>query len=601
KDKESKEKFFELFFNDLSLVEKIIKSNQDVDNFFIIFESLYFNDFKLLTLPQIAKRVANIECYLTPNTQKIIDNLLLLNQVSKGDPLANKVNAIKLYDEYRIRTHSSIPDIKGRMNNLEYSMVDMHSPEIISNGIGKYMYPNNSLASSCLTPAGKASSCLEHGAINENGRFFKITINGCILAYSWVWRAGDIICFDNIEVTEEIKAIPNFNSLILNIYKSASEEIIKISELHEKQPLKAAIVGCNPIDILTNTVETLTPVKLLVKENFKPNKSEKLYLADSKDNQYLLSGTLDDSIDTEDRESIYRYQRPPIKEFKDIPYKALKEELNSIYFDYCLYTGISYHTINLEYESGYLGEDWFIGYKSDGSYDVYYAHPSEESLKEMQRFIDLNNVIVKPKVYIAKDYSQIDYYLSENIYDINHDAVKEYLESLIEIFTDYSQFGYFHGTVGNIKAIGQILLDNAITSSAFGNHPGGGGSNGSHFICVAEIGSHVYNTYSTNEGFIISPNICTFKTGIIPLTNSANNLTKSRCIIRPKGSIGECQVLDYISLDSVDCMTINPENIENIAKILYLQEYAKRDIPLVTKRTFKKIDKSELKRLIKLK
>ena len=601
KDKNAKEKFVDLLFNDLSLVEKIIKSGKDVESFFIIFENLYLNDFKLLTLPQIAKRVANFECYLTPNTQKIIDNLLLLNQVNKGEPLANKVNAIKLYDEYRMRTQSSIPDIKESMNNLEYSMVDMHSPEIISNGIGKYMYPNNSLASSCLTPAGKASSCLEHGAINENGRFFKITINGRILAYSWVWRAGDIICFDNIEVTEESKAIPNFSSLIINIYKAASEKIIKISEMYEPKPIKAAIVGCNPIDILTNELEALPPVKSFVKENFKPNQSENLYLTDSKDNQYLLTGTLDESIETEDRECVYHYQRPAIKEFKDIPYKKLKEELNSIYFDYCLYTGISYNSINLDYEYGYLGEDWFIGYRNDGTYDVYYAHPSEESLKEMQRFVDLNNVIVKPKVYIAKDYSEIDYYLSETSYDINHDAVKEYLESLKEIFNEYSQFGYFHGTDGDIKAIGQILLDNAITSSAFGNHRGGGGSNGSHFICVAEIGSSAYETYNRNEGFIISPNICAFKTGIIPLSTSMTDLIKSRCIIRPTGVAGERQVLDYISLDSIDCITINPENIENMAKILYLQEYAKRDIPLVTNQTFKKIDKSELKRLIKLK
>lgn len=600
-DNKIKEKFVDLLFDDLSHVEKIIKSVKDVDNFFIVFESLYLNDFKLLTLPQIAKRVANFECYLNPNTQKIIDNLLLLNQVSKGNPLDNKVNAIKLYDEYRMRKHSSIPDIRGNMNNLEYSMVDMHSPEIISNGIGKYMYPNNSVASSCLTPAGKASSCLEHGAINENGRFFKVTINGRILAYSWVWRAGDIICFDNIEVTEESQSIPNFSSLILNIYQKASEEIIKISESQEKNPIKAAIVGCNPIDILSNELKTLTPITSMVKETFKPNKGENLYLTDSKDNQYLLSGTLNDSINTEDRECVYHYQRPQIKEFKDIPYEILKRELNSIYFDYCLYTSTSYNAIKLDYESGYLGEDWFIGYKKDGTYDLYYANPNEETLAEIQKFIDLSNVIIKPQINIAKDYSELDYYLFRNSYNINHKELKEYLASIKETFNDYSKFGYFHGVRGDIKYVGQILLDNAITSSAFGNHPGGGGSNGSHFICVAEIGSSIYNIYCDYEGFIISPNICAFKTGIITVSNSVADITKSRCLIRPTGGSGEFQVLDYISLDSVDCMTINPENIENIAMILYLQEYTNRDIPLVTKRDFKKIDKNELKRLIKLK
>lgn len=601
KEPASKEKFLSIIFSDLKELKNILKKQKDVESFHIVFESLYMSGFKTLTLPQIVKRVENYECYITPNAQKIIDNLLLLNYVSKGSPLANKVNAIKLYDEYRLREYSSIPDIKGEYNNLEYSLVDMHAPEIISNGIGEYIYPSNTLASSCLTPAGKASSCMEHGATNPHGRFFKITINGHVLAYSWVWRAGDILCFDNIEVTSESKFIPNFQNIILRIYKKASEDIINISATSEEKPIKASIVGCNPIDVLAGELSELTSVKSLVKENFKPNNSEKLYLTDSKENQYLLYGTLDDSIQTEDVNPIYKYQRPKVREFADVPYKELISELNSIYFDYCLYASKAYTTLWVNYEYGYLGEDWFIGYKSDGKYDLYYGNPKEETLKEIRQFVDLNNVVVKPRVHIAKDYSSLEYYLSKDNYDIKVSDLKEYLNSLKEEFKDYSQNGYFHGTGGNIKAIGQILMDGAITSSSFGKHYGGGGSNGSHFICVAEIGSSIYDSYSYHEGFIISPDICAFKTAVISVNADVQDLTNSRSVIRPSGGAGECQVLDYISLDSVDCMTITPDHPENIAQILYLQEYTGQDIPLVTRGTFKKLDKNELKRLIKLK
>lgn len=600
-DEKRKKKFIDVLFNDLKLTEKHLKDKKIAKNISVIFESLYSNDFKPLTLEQIVKRAENFECYLTPNTQKIIDNLLLLNQVSKGDPLANKVNAIKLYDEYRIRKISSIPDINGIFDNLEYSMVDMHSPEIISNGIGKYMYPNANVASSCLTPAGKAASCMEHGATNPNGRFFKVTINGKIVAYSWVWRAGDILCFDNIEVTEESKAIPNFNNLLLRIYRQASKDIIDISSSSEEKPIKAALVGCNPIDVLADELSNLTSIKSIVKENFKPNKSDKLYLEDSKNNQYLLYGIIDESTSIEEREPIYKYKRPKIKKFSDISYKELKLELNSIYFDYCLYTNKSYTSLKDEYESGYLGEDWFIGYKNDGTYDIYYANPTEETLQEIQEYVDLDNVIIKPKIYVAKDYSSLDYYLSSESYVINTKDLNEYLKSIKEVFSEYSKNGYFHSTSGDIKKIGCILLDGAITSSVFGNHPGGGGNNGSHFICVAEIGSVIYQSYCRSEGFIINPNICTFKTGIINVPYNSNEIIDSRCIIRPSGGTGERQVLDYISLDSVDCMTVDPTSLDNIAKILYIQEYTKHDIPLVTMENFKKIDKKELKRLIKLK
>ena len=64
-----------------------------------------------------------------------------LNFVHKGMPLSEKVEGIKLYNSYRFRLYSSIPDIKGKVNNCEYEMVDMHSEDIISNGIEKYTAP----------------------------------------------------------------------------------------------------------------------------------------------------------------------------------------------------------------------------------------------------------------------------------------------------------------------------------------------------------------------------------------------------------------------------------------------------------------------------
>ena len=46
--------------------------------------------------------------------------------------------------------------------------------------------------------------------MNPNGRFFKITRNANIVAYSWVWRRGEVLCFDNIELTEEVEKIKDY-------------------------------------------------------------------------------------------------------------------------------------------------------------------------------------------------------------------------------------------------------------------------------------------------------------------------------------------------------------------------------------------------------
>ena len=141
---------------------------------------------------------------LLPHNYFLFPYLEKLNLVAKGDPFREKLAGISLYEEYRHRLTSTIPDMKGKYQGCDYEMVDLHSPEILSNGIGRYLFPNGEKVSSCLTPNGKAASCLRHGALNPNGRFFKVMHQDKLIAYSWFWRSGEVVCFDNIEITEEV-------------------------------------------------------------------------------------------------------------------------------------------------------------------------------------------------------------------------------------------------------------------------------------------------------------------------------------------------------------------------------------------------------------
>lgn len=162
------------------LLKEDITVLSDSNNFKLvmdIYECLYKNDFHFekgerITLNRIKKIMNSCEYILYPNNRHISKNLEKLNFVCKGEPLIEKIEGIKLYNDYRFRLVSSIPDISGRVGIYSYQMVDMHDPDIISNGIGEYVLPQQKFMSSCLTPNGKAAFCLRHGAVNEQGRFF---------------------------------------------------------------------------------------------------------------------------------------------------------------------------------------------------------------------------------------------------------------------------------------------------------------------------------------------------------------------------------------------------------------------------------------------
>ncbi|MCX4365244.1 MAG: hypothetical protein OSJ70_05675 [Bacilli bacterium] len=598
-DKE-REEFLNIIIRDISL---LIKNRDNLNVLFKLFRHLKDENYPRITLNKLVKRVMSFEYALLPNVECLKDDLLRLDLVSKGEPIDNKIEGVKLYNDYRLREQSSIPDIEGRYKNLSYSTVDMHSTEIISNGIGNYLYPENKKGSSCLTPAGKASSCLFHGAINPHGRFFKVTINGKIVAYSWLWRAGDVLCFDNIEVTDRALDIPDYETTIMNIYLKAAGDFVKISTREEKNPLKVVVVGKNKIDMLNEPFDGLDKVRDYCANNFRPNNSDNLYLEDSKDTQYVLCGKIDDDLNTEDTNYFYYYQSKKGTSFDEWSWNYLYKLINSIYFDYCLYNNQKYERLTTSYTRGFIGDDWVIGYKEDGSYDLFYRTVNERIFKEISSYLSISiDSLTKNPIIITHDYTGLDYLLDRNNYDINVGELKEYLKNVRDTISSVTKEDFYH-TPHSMENFGHIIYDGAITSSAFGQHRGGSGTNGSHFICVAAMDSELFRGLSLNEGFILDKNICAFPTEFNVSSKVDSSIFRdSRYPIRIEGGKGELHVLDYIELNKAKGILINGDNEGNIAKILYILEQRESNLPiLIDRNKFYTIDKNELKRLIKLK
>ena len=392
----------ELYLKKVNMVIKEIKNKNDINlrysinDYFYVFNNLYTRGLKI-TLTKLNKAVEGIQEFLLPYNEHIKINLEQFNYSTKGSPFLDKINGIKLYDKYRKRLYSSIPDYQNKYKTIEFGFVNMHDTAIISNGVcdGKYLYQNGKTYSSCLTPNGVAKSSLFHGAINSNGRFFEIKFENKIMAYSWVWRAGDVICFDNIEVTDEILKIKAWEEILFNSYLITANDIIRITKAEINGGIKMVVIGRLKKDIRNKYIDNLKDSP----EIFKPTGSEDLYL-DSQKKQLWLAGKYD-NISTKDVTAIYLYKRKEVVQFKTIDFDTLSLKANGIYYEYCMQNNIAYHKLNCNYIDGYLGEDWFFGRYENGNYDFYYVLNDDRLFDEAKTYIILEKNLNQSKLHLT--------------------------------------------------------------------------------------------------------------------------------------------------------------------------------------------------------
>ena len=575
------------------------KEEYTISSFFICFTLLYEQRNIKTTLTRIKNMVDSISYALLPNNYDIANNLEKLNFVHKGEPLTEKVEGIKLYDSYRFRLYSSIPNIKGKVNNCEYKMVDMHSKEIISNGIEKYIVKDK-LISSCLTPAGKASSSLRHGAINPHGRFFKVTYQDKIVAYSWVWRCGEVLCFDNIEVTDNCYKLDNLEYIIYTAYKNAANAIRKITNEKEDGGIKLVIIGRNDIDVSNPFIDKLERVNDYTENLFKPNSKDNLYLEDSSKKQLILSGKYNNDLKTDDVEPIYKYRRKEIKRFSDYDKEHLRKKLNSIYFDFCLENNNKYEKITTNYIDGYLNEDWFVGYKENNTYDFYYRGNDDRLFKEAKKYLKNEDLKIPSVPNIIKSPKEnIDRLLNIKNYQFNIEEILTYLQDEKRQQFALKEIYYTHSP-RSLETFSKILKDNAITSAEYGKHDGGNGCNGKNFISVARVNSGAYNTYAGSKTFILTDNICVFGNPEIKQEIIVNKFLDSKYPLRNPGLDGELHVLDKINLDKSIGIFVSQNRIDELVQMVYLQELFQNEIPLIQFEDNTYIDRDVIKKYSKV-
>lgn len=560
--------------------------------YLMVFDSLIKQGIEKITDYKIRKIIDNLEFLLVPYNKNIKENLRLLNFVAKGDIKLEKVIGIKLYDLYRKRLKTSIPDFEEINDFFTYGLVDMHDPDIISNGIGKYLLPNGKKASSCLTPNGKASSCLFHGATSPHGRFFAIKKDNKIVAYSWVWRAGDVLVFDNIEVTDEIYSIENRDEVIYKLYLFAAMNIVKETRKEANGGIKLVLIGRNKIDIQNAYIDSLK----VSPKVFGPNNSENLYLKDSSEKQLILYGKYDEKLDTNDVLPTYYYKRKAVLRFKDVDRDVLMDKIDGIYYEYCLHNNCRYKKIDTYYVDGYLGEDWFAAKEKGGQFNFCYVSNDERLFVEAKKYLADCYIEPKSKCFYIPRYNP-DIILDAKNIILDDVEINKYLKELETRDFDIKKEWFTHSTM-SIELLNSIFKDGAITSADYGKRNNFGGHNGKYFISIAKVGSDAYNSYKGNGTILLDDRIFAIECGSTPYDIPISALSETYPI-RP-GVSGEYQVMNKITLDHArGLLALENDNLL-LAQVLLLNEVYDLNLPLILEERRSVIDTQHLKKFISL-
>jgi len=166
------------------------------------------------------------------------------------------------------RKYSSIPKVKGNVNNYEYEMLDLDDPLALAVGY---------ITRCCFLIDGESKESLYHSISSENGRTFVVRKDGELVAQSWVWRNGNALCFDNVETRGNYS-----QDTLLEVYQKASEELLEESNQveNETESLKVITYG---------TSESRMSKPKMIFEGTLPKVLENVGYSDAIEEQYILA------------------------------------------------------------------------------------------------------------------------------------------------------------------------------------------------------------------------------------------------------------------------------------------------------------------------
>ena len=513
----------------------------------------------------------------------ICNNILL---IQKKDFSRNAYKTAALWEKQIMRKESTIPELEGPLKGYTYKMVDLHDPDLI-------FLPN--IINCCMEIGGKAEADLVHAVTNKNGRIFAIYQSNQVKAISWVWRNGQVLCFDNIEVKRD-EMTKELGETIKEILIQASNHLLEISKQQEppEEAIRIITLGRNPADIPMDLDEE----KLLSKyqkEMYTPEEKENLYLIDSSKVQYIIAGT-HSPIKQLEVTTTYPYPRKSARKFEELDIQYLDHMIESIRNrkGICGETPI--------YQLGYLGEDFYVGVRNTGNIDTIYLDTDQRVIYDVIEVLEKVREEYKKQQEFQSEQERMMKKIISTPYVIENEETKYLLEEIKKYpFYPIDKDAYYHGSI--LKSIIDIIRKGSINCKyRLGQR--GGGSNGDYYVCVAkklEVNRSAFEAYIQNKISIILKK----ELPMIDKLNIEFNFLNPFFQDGKKRSYhfeDEFQVKDRIEFsyfEGIYVPTKTSNDLIDIRKIIDTLETFHRNLPIISNESNTLVDKELIKTYVK--
>ena len=236
--------FTKFFLNNLESIindEKVSKNIANIQRQFFDIKAINSNRYLTMDLA-----ISYVENNKYENIQVGNENLAVVSQIAGYSQ--NDVNTLQdIYNYGKQRVFSSIPRVESTYLDYEYEILRLDDPLALAIG---------TLTDCCQALGDAAESCMQHSMVSKDGRVFVVKDKeGNIIAQSWVWRNGNTLCFDNIEVPDrqmrasgvkrghEDDGIRNdFTDKVLEVYKKCAKELMEIDKKKYLELLDKGII-----------------------------------------------------------------------------------------------------------------------------------------------------------------------------------------------------------------------------------------------------------------------------------------------------------------------------------------------------------------------
>lgn len=325
----------------------------------------------ILSVKRIVKHFEDIDLpiELKPDEIKFKPALTEMNTLD-SDLLSE---AIGLCKDARNRGYSTIPKVEGQIGDFTYKVLDIDDPMAVAVGY---------LSHCCFVVRGISYSALKHSMQSKNGRTFVVYYKGQFLTQSWMWRNGDVICFDSVEAGSPYHGMYQDDIKLVDVYKAAARQMLSISQNTEDDIQKVKVVTIGKSDYTFNDLKEVTV------DVPRPLETD-VYVYDS-NRQQILAGSMPEEPRYGAVGAQYRDPRNRvtfINDVSDTDIDTLDEvALNINSLRYQLY-GEEKPIDYTSYSKIITGDGWYILFNCDGTIENGVLQGNEETKKEFDSYM----------------------------------------------------------------------------------------------------------------------------------------------------------------------------------------------------------------------